>query len=98
MRSPPELAGVNINWCVVLKKSEMRGVLSSHLASYQFRSYESLAKKAERAHVDAVEVKGPSGTTYQVEVLFVWDDNLGVRICGSIDTIPRRPLFGFLPI
>jgi hypothetical protein len=54
----------------------------------------------ESKQVDTFEVKGASGADYQIEIQFFWDQKAqgDIRVLGSIDENPHRPLFGFLPI
>ena len=70
-----------------MDKSEARKVLSERLARLRQRSYAELAPLVESSHVEDFEVRGASGTTYQVEVQFFWDDKPRgvVRVVGSID-------------
>jgi hypothetical protein len=46
-------------------------------------------------HSGCVEIKGPSGTPYQVEIGIVWDDKPGgdVRVLASIDDGGFRSAF-----
>jgi hypothetical protein len=83
-----------------MDKVEMRALLIEHLASYRVRSYEDLVAAVETDRVETSEVKGTGGAEYQIEVCFFWDDKRegNVRAAGSIDEVPHRPLFGFLPI
>jgi hypothetical protein len=81
-------------------KAEMRAVLEEHLAAYRSRSYSELASFVQVKRVDALEIRGKSGADYQIEVQFFWDGcpEGDIRVMGSIDEIPHRPLLGFLPI
>jgi hypothetical protein len=46
-----------------------------------------LVPLVESQHVETLEIRGGSGTAYQVEVQFIWDDvkRRIVRVVGSID-------------
>ena len=69
-----------------MDKREAHELLASHLAGYRERSYAELIA-LERAGPTTVEVAGPSGTCYQIEVQVVWDGARGgdVRVLGAID-------------
>ena len=83
-----------------MNKQEMTAILSEQLARYRQRSYAELRALLESKQVDTLEVQGPSGADYQIEIQFIWDDKpLGnLRVLGAIDENPHRPLWGFLPI
>ena len=83
-----------------MNKEEMKAILSEHLARYRTRTYSDLVRLAESKQIDTFEVKGASGADYQIEIQFSWDDKPqgDIRVHGSIDECPHRPLFGFLPI
>jgi predicted methyltransferase len=70
-----------------MDKSEAQRVLSEQLAQFSQRSYADLVPLVESDHVEAFEARGASGTTYQIEVQFFWDDKPGgvIRVIGSID-------------
>lgn len=78
----------------------MRTILADALATYRTRSYAELRSLVEAGFQDTFEVTGPSGSEYQVEIQFFWDDRpLGdIRVFGSIDGDEQRPLLGFIPI
>lgn len=69
-----------------MDKSEAQKILREQLARFS-RSYSELAPLVESQRVDAYEVRGASGATYQVEIQFFWDDQPGdtIRVAGSID-------------
>lgn len=83
-----------------MDKTEMGKVLSEHLAGYRSRSYDELVALVRAKHVDTMQVMGPAGTEYQLEFSFFWDGKPGgdVRVIGSIDESPHRPIFRWLPI
>jgi hypothetical protein len=65
---------------------EARAVLADHLAPFRTRTFGELAALVGQA--SCVEVLGPSGTPYQVEIEVRWDsprelDTL--RVLGAID-------------
>ena len=70
-----------------MDKSEAQKVLSEQLARSSQRSYSELVPLVESSYVEHFEIRGASGTKYQVELQFFWDDKPGgvVRIFGSID-------------
>jgi hypothetical protein len=69
-----------------MDKSEARQVLSKHLASFRGRSYEQLVGMI--GTISVVEIRGPSGAEYQIEVEVFWDSpkvKTNVRVLGAID-------------
>jgi HNH endonuclease len=68
-----------------MDKSEAQKILGEQLA--RFSSYTELVPLVEAERVENFEVRGASGTKYQVEVQFFWDDKRRrvVRVVGSID-------------
>jgi hypothetical protein len=66
-------------------KAEAKKIISEQLL--RFRNYADLVPLVESRHVESLEVCGPSGTAYQVEVNFFWDDRGRriIRVVGSID-------------
>lgn len=70
-----------------MNKSEAQNVLGDQLARFRQRSYADLVPLVESSHVEDFEVRGTSGTKYQVEVQFFWDDKPRgvIRVVGSID-------------
>ena len=69
----------------LMDKSEAQKILGEQLA--RFSSYAELVPLVESRRVENFEVCGASGTKYQVEVQFFWDDQRRriVRVVGSID-------------
>jgi hypothetical protein len=65
--------------------AEAKAVLSDHLAQWRQRKYAELVGLLGKPRV--AELRGPSGTTYQVVVEAHWDDRPGgpVRVLASID-------------
>jgi hypothetical protein len=68
-----------------MDKSEAQKILIEQLA--RFSSYTELVLLVESKRVENFEICGASGTKYQVEVQFFWDDKRRriVRVVGSID-------------
>ena len=71
----------------VMDKSEAQRILSEQLARFNGRSHSELTQLVGAEHVEAYEVHAASGTAYQVEIQFFWDDQPGetIRVAGSID-------------
>ena len=73
--------------------AEAGALLRDQLGNYRSRSYEALTQLVGHPHT--MEVTGPSGTTYQIEIEVFWDDspeNGNVRVLGSIDDGGLRPI------
>lgn len=68
-----------------MNEEEARAILVQELREWRGRPYAALAAAVGDAW--HVEVAGPSGARYQLEVNAVWDDRPGrnVRVIGSID-------------
>ena len=69
-----------------MDRTEARAVLAQQLASYRGRAYGDLVKLVGTN--SAVEVRGPSGAEYQIEIDVMWDsprDKVDVRVMGAID-------------
>ena len=89
----------SVSFCVsllrtLMDKSEAQRVLTEQLARFSERSYAELVPLVETSHVEDFEARGASGTNYQVEVQFFWDDKPRgvVRVVGSIDDGGLRAL------
>ena len=80
-----------------MDKKEARSILAEHLTRYRSRSYAELAAWVREGRVDTPQAVAPSGTRYQIEVQFFWDDKPhgDVRVCASIDDGGIR---AFLPL
>ena len=78
-----------------MDKAEANTILSEQLARFNGRSHSELAALVESRHLEAYEVRGASGTSYQVEIQLFWDGRPGdtIRILGSIDDGGIRALF-----
>jgi hypothetical protein len=76
-----------------MDKTEAQKILSEHLA--RFASYSELVPLVESGYVENSEIRSPSGTNYQVEIQFFWDDKPRgiIRVFGSIDAGGIRALF-----
>ena len=70
-----------------MDKSEAQKILCEQLALFGSRSHSELASLVESQHVETSEIRSASGTAYQVEIQFFWDDQPGdtIRVAGSID-------------
>ena len=69
-----------------MDKTEALAVLAHQLASYRGRAYVDLVKLVGTN--SAIEVRGPSGAEYQVEIDVMWDsprDRVNVLVIGAID-------------
>jgi hypothetical protein len=68
-----------------MNKQEAMEVLRAHLAPYRSESYAALQRLL--GSPETTEVRGPSGTSYQIEVQAGWDDRPGgnLRVVGGID-------------
>jgi hypothetical protein len=80
-----------------MDKAEAQKILNQQLARFSDRSHAELRPLVESQHVGAYELQGASGTIYQVEIQFFWDDKPGdtIRVMGSIDDGGIR---AFLPL
>lgn len=79
-----------------MKIAEATQLLASELAESRQRSYEELAARVDSPK-RTVEVVGPSGTRYYVDVMVCWDDgpDRNVRVIGAIDDGRAR---AFVPL
>ena len=68
-----------------MKNTEAKSVLDATLAEYRKRPYQALVSLISEP--ETCDATGPSGKTYQVEILAVWDDRRAgnLRVIGSID-------------
>ena len=68
-----------------MDRKEALTLLDAKLDEYRTLSYTTAAARID--NLEAVEVTGPSGTVYQIEVQIIWDGkpNGDVRVLGSID-------------
>ena len=78
-----------------MDRDEALKLLDAKLDEYRKLSYTEVAAKIGDEEV--VEVTGPSGTAYQIEIQIVWDGkpNGDVRVLGAIDDGGWR---AFLPL
>jgi hypothetical protein len=79
-----------------MDKKEAKSILSEYLSGYLSRSYAELAALV-LAGQSQTRVVLPSGSRYQLEVQFFWDDEPDgdVRVLGSVDDGGIR---AFIPI
>lgn len=70
-----------------MNKSEAQKILSEQLARFGGRSHSELAPLVVAQRIETYDVWGESGTTYQIEIQFFWNDHPGdaIRVVGSID-------------
>lgn len=69
-----------------MDRQEAREILDARLAAFRGRSYADLARLI--GAVDVAEVRGPSGTRYQVEIAVTWDsprEQRDIRVSGTVD-------------
>jgi hypothetical protein len=68
-----------------MNKQEAKSLLRETLDNYKKYSYGELQTRLGK--IDTFQVKGESGTQYQVEVQLFWDDKLrqNIRVMGAID-------------
>jgi hypothetical protein len=57
-----------------MDKTEARSILSEYLNRYRSRSYAELVGWVSEGRIDEAEIVAPSGTRYQIEVNFFWDN------------------------
>jgi hypothetical protein len=58
--------------------------LAAHIARLRSMSYASLADKVKRRDIETYAVEEPDGASYQLEILFLWDDKPDgdIRVMG----------------
>ena len=68
-----------------MDNDEARGLLRQRLDLFRTRSHHELQSLI--AEPEMIELVGPSGTRFCIEVLAVWDSKIGgdLRVIGSID-------------
>jgi hypothetical protein len=61
----------------------------------RFVNYGEVVPLVESQYVEHSEIRGSSGTNYQVEIQFFWDDKARgmIRVFGSIDSGGIRAFF-----
>jgi hypothetical protein len=76
-----------------MDQQEARNLLQERLSLYRWLPYAALA--ARLGTEDHLEVVGPSGVNYQIEVLILWDSLPGgnVRVSGAVDDGGLRAFF-----
>jgi len=72
--------------------TEARAILAEQLARYRTNSYARLRDLIDSQ--DVLEIRGPSGAVYQLEIEAVWDERPegNLRVIGSIDDRGVRAL------
>jgi hypothetical protein len=69
-----------------MNRQEARQLLTEQLAAYRRRSYSELVQMIK--DIDVIEVQGPSGAEYQIEIEASWDsprEKVNVRVIAAID-------------
>ena len=79
-----------------MNNEEAIAVLDEELAKFRSEPYENLVTRMTTGSLE-FERTAPSGTNYQVQIQFFWDDRRGgnVRVLGSIDNGGWR---AFVPV
>ena len=77
-----------------MNNDEATQVLDTELARYRTESYADLIGRISDTSIE-LERTAASGTRYQIEIQFLWDNRTGgdVRVMGSIDDGSWRALF-----
>ena len=77
-----------------MNKQEAKKVLSEKVTEYRSLNYERLRAKINQEK-DVFEIKAPSGATYYIDIIVVWDDkpNGIIRVMGCIDDGGFRAFF-----
>ena len=70
-----------------MDEAEAEKIIIEQLARFERRGYSELVPLVEAQQAEGYEVRGVSGTTYQIEMNFYWDSEPGetIRVMGSID-------------
>jgi len=68
-----------------MDREEALGLLKAKLDDYRQTTYAELAFKI--GAIEVVEVTGPSGAEYQIEIMVTWDQRPhgSIRVMGAID-------------
>ncbi len=69
-----------------MNTQEAKKIIADQLKSYREKPYSELIKMIKQKPL-TYEIRGQSGTLYQIEIEAFWDDrpNEDIRIMGSID-------------
>lgn len=69
----------------MMDKQEAEELLRTKLAEYRSLSYADIVDKL--GDIDCMEITGPSGAEYQIEIQFMWDGKQegDVRVAAGID-------------
>ena len=78
-----------------MNNTEARIILGEHVRRWEHRSYDELSSLVAAKHSETFQQAGSSGTVYQIELQFFWDDSPSgaVRVLGSIDDGGIRAYF-----
>jgi hypothetical protein len=82
-----------------MNTAEAKRMIEERLRPYRLRSYDELCALVGKT-VETGETRGESGAPYQFEIQVVWDDypEGWVRVIGSMDENPHKPLFWRWPV
>jgi len=82
-----------------INKKEAKAILDQELDRFRTMPYEDL-KRTVGGEIYTTERTAPSGETYQIEIETVWENQSKqmVRVLGSADESPHKPLFWKIPI
>ncbi len=81
-----------------MSKTEAKAILDAELDSFRTMPYAELVALIGRVHTP--ERVGVSGETYQVEIEAFWENSAKkrVRVVGSCDESPHKPVFWNVPL
>ncbi len=89
------------NLCSVreMNKDEARAVLDAELERFRTMPYQELVGTVG-GEVFTPERIGPSGEKYQLEIETFWENQSKkkVRVVGSADELPHKPIFWKIPV
>lgn len=78
-----------------MDRKEALDVLALEMARWRTLSWQELKDRVGSAEPETLEVRGPSGTTYQLEIEAFWDDKSDdvIRVLGCVDDGGVRAFF-----
>ena len=82
-----------------MSQKEAQDLISEKVGKYREKRYEDLVEMIKQKP-ERYELTGPSGTEYFIEIEAFWDDkpNGDIRVIGSIDEQPNKPIFADKPL
>ncbi len=82
-----------------MNKSEAKAIIQNEVDQLRSKSYDDLRKMIDNGQITG-ERKGQSGAKYQIEIIAFWDDKIdcNIRVAGTIDESPHKPIFWKIPI